>query len=145
MIGLSLLSLQAVVPNDGPSRSTDKSAGHRQSLTTPVYVGCGDGTLCALAASDGTEKWGIKTGKQVSPAPAVVDDTVYIGGVGDGEGLLYALDATDGTKRWSFGMRDAVGSLPAVTNDAVYIGGNDGTVYATGYEQRNRTVALRGK
>lgn len=60
--------------------------------------------------------------------PAVVDDTLFIGGH-----TLEAYDATDGSERWTFTPDGEAGAVspPAVANGVVYITGNldDRTVY----------------
>jgi FOG: WD40-like repeat len=96
-----------------------------------------DGEVYALNATDGTEQWSYSRGGPGTElsSPAVVNGTVYIGGVG---GSVYALNATDGTERWKTATTFDVQSSPTVWNDTVYIGSNE-DVYAldttTGTEQ----------
>jgi PGF-pre-PGF domain-containing protein/PGF-CTERM protein len=98
-----------------------------------VYVGSNDNTVYALNATNGSERWNVTTGSNVSASPAVANDTVFIGSQ---DGNVYALNATDGSQRWSFSADDMVVSAPAVVNDTVYVGSQvtgppvDGNLYA---------------
>ncbi|MFT4891790.1 MAG: outer membrane protein assembly factor BamB, partial [Halobacteriales archaeon] len=92
-----------------------------------VYVGSNDGTVYAIAADDGTERWGFPTGGKVSSSPAVVDGTVY---VGSNDNRVYAIAADDGSERWRFETGGEVLSSPTVAGGAVYVGSNDNRVYA---------------
>jgi outer membrane protein assembly factor BamB/Tol biopolymer transport system component len=91
-----------------------------------VYIGSDDGSLYALDAADGTERWRFAAGSAVSSSPAVTDGTVY---VGSADGTLFALDVQSGDEVWrSTGARD--GASPAVTDGVVYTGSADGSLYA---------------
>jgi len=52
--------------------------------------------MYALDAADGSQRWAVDPPRDPSGSPAVVDDTVYMGGSN-----VHALDAHDGTERWS--------------------------------------------
>lgn len=88
-----------------------------------VYVGTsvleGDGTLYALDAATGTERWRFATGERIG-SPAVADGAVYVGGK---DGNLYALDGATGTERWRLYIGDyIVISSPPVVDGIVYVG-----------------------
>ncbi|MFP4188207.1 MAG: PQQ-binding-like beta-propeller repeat protein [Halobacteriales archaeon] len=94
----------------------------------------GDGSVFALDASDGTERWthGESHGMSSHTRPVVGDEGVYFGwaddAVGSGSGDLYAV-GFDGTERWT---RD-VGSVydpPVVDDGVVYVGADTGALHA---------------
>jgi outer membrane protein assembly factor BamB len=60
-----------------------------------VYVGGADGTLLALDARDGAERWRTSVGA-AADTPWVLDGDVYVPAVGS----VVTLDATDGSERW---------------------------------------------
>jgi serine/threonine protein kinase len=74
-------------------------------------------------------RWRFATGGPVTPSPAVVGGTVY---VGSWDNHLYALDAATGALRWRFQTPGAVISSPAVVDGTVYVGSGDGFLYAVG-------------
>ena len=77
-----------------------------------VYFGSSaDGTVVALEASTGRERWRFLTDGPVRLAPAVWRDKVY---VGSDDGFVYCLRAGDGSEQWRFraapGARKLLGS-----------------------------------
>ncbi|WP_433629483.1 PQQ-binding-like beta-propeller repeat protein [Halomicrococcus sp. NG-SE-24] len=123
----------------------DKQWHHRTNhrLTTPpavtdesLYIGEGSGLL-SLATTDGTQRWRFQpqsgsTGEAVDwgylgSAPAVHDDTVYVGAPDE---RVYALDATSGEQRWAFWTWNDVTGDPVVAGDTVYVGSDDSFIYA---------------
>lgn len=101
---------------------------------TLVYFADDEGTVYALATSDGAVKW---TYAGLGPVPASsrasspgigADGTVYVGGA---NGKVYALNGSTGALRWSYTTGGAVYSSPAIGADGtVYIGSDDYRVYA---------------
>ena len=83
-----------------------------------VYIGDDGGTVHALAADSGGERWAFETGNLVRSSPAVADGTVY---VGNDDGTVYALRTTDGEPRWRYETGGAVRSSPAVADGGVYV------------------------
>jgi outer membrane protein assembly factor BamB len=75
-----------------------------------VYVPSWSGTLRALDAEDGSERWSLS---DTAGYPVVRDDTLYTG-VSDG---LLAVDADDGTERWRRSL-DGDGSATVATMPA---------------------------
>ncbi len=69
--------------------------------------------------------WRVETDHDVRSSPAVVGDTVYVGG-GD---ACYGLARDDGEERWRVAFGDFVYSSPAVADGRVYIGSADGHLY----------------
>lgn len=97
---------------------------------SPVYV---DGTVYTGASGDpggifavdpetGEQRWGVEPAGYVTSAPAVVDDTLYVGTWGQ---RFYALDTADGTERWSVQLEHRFGEAsPTVVGDTVYVATN---------------------
>ncbi len=92
-----------------------------------VYVGFQNGTVYALEASDGQQKWTFDTGGPILSSPTVVGGTVYIGST---DQHLYALDAEDGTEKWRFKTGSEVISPACVVDDVLL------------YPSRNHLYAL---
>lgn len=90
-----------------------------------VYIGGVGGSVYALNATDGTERWKTATTFDVQSSPTVWNDTVYIGSNED----VYALDTTTGTEQWSYPTNNKVYSTPTVVNGTVYVGSYDNNVY----------------
>jgi outer membrane protein assembly factor BamB len=125
-------------------RSTPAVAGDT------VYVGSISGTVHALDAADGTERWSSTVGDAVFAAPTVVDGTVYVGGIvtTDGEGpiekadgdeiaqnrettgVLAALDAATGDQAWRADLDRLVVTSPALADGTVFVPQWDGPLYA---------------
>ena len=85
-----------------------------------VFVPSTDGSLYAVEADDGAERWRSPVRGQVRTTPAVAGETVLVGG---DDGGLYALDITTGAQRWS-ALTDAgvAPSHPVVVDGTVYVG-----------------------
>jgi outer membrane protein assembly factor BamB len=72
-------------------------------------------------------KWQFHTVGQIISSPAVVGETVYVGGT---DGNLYAVDRDAGTLKWKFAAKSRIASSPAVSAGLVYFGAFDGNFYA---------------
>lgn len=114
--------------------------GVTKSLTGDDGTTVVEGTLFALDAATGTERWQFTTDDDLGD-PAVADGLVY---VSSDHGNLYAVDAATGTERWRVsidGNRSHYG--PTVADGVVYVGDDD-TLYAldgtNGAEQWQFTV-----
>lgn len=98
-----------------------------------------EGTVHAVWASNGVPAWTVETredrpmpwGREgwdyFTGSPAVVGNTVVIGG---GDGVLRWMALHDGRVLRSVDLGTRLRSSPAVANGHVYIGGADGVVYA---------------
>jgi outer membrane protein assembly factor BamB len=77
----------------------------------------------------GTERWRFATADAVTAAPALVGDTLYVGGR---DSTLYAIDTATGTERWRFILEGSVDYGPVVAGGVAYVGTTFGIVYAIG-------------
>jgi outer membrane protein assembly factor BamB len=62
-----------------------------------VLIGTSGGTMLALAAGDGAERWRVQLNSELLAAAAVAGDLVVVRTV---DGKLYGLNAADGQQRW---------------------------------------------
>ncbi|MFH9423008.1 serine/threonine-protein kinase [Streptomyces sp. NPDC017529] len=94
------------------------------------------GTVYALDAADGRDRWRIATEARQSTEPVLVAD----GAVHLGSGkALYTLDAVTGTPRWRFQAGGEVIGAPVVADGRVHFGSADHCLYtldATGGQLR---------
>lgn len=81
------------------------------------------GTLYALDADDGSERWRVETALSPTP-PAVTSDGLYLGA-----DRVLAL-GFDGSIRWEYGGNQFVAASPSVADGTVYLGSIDGRVVA---------------
>ncbi|EPY93194.1 PQQ-binding-like beta-propeller repeat protein [Streptomyces noursei] len=112
------------------------------------------GTVYALDAADGRDRWRIATESRQSTEPVLVAH----GAVHLGSGkALYTLDAVTGTPRWRFQAGAEVVGSPVVAEGRVHFGSNDHCLYtldamggqlrwklATGGEITGSPVAVGG-
>jgi hypothetical protein len=104
--------------NTGPIAHTAAYADGR------VFFGDLDGYVYALDAQHGALLWKVQTGGPVYAAPAVVNDTVYIGSTA---GRFFAFDAANGTERWHYPPGDA--RLPTAFTGAAALAPDGSRVY----------------
>lgn len=57
-----------------------------------VYIGCRDKHIYDIDATLNCQLWTFDTGGKVWSSPAVVDSTVYVGGI---HGTVYALEESE--------------------------------------------------
>ncbi|MFJ3807435.1 PQQ-binding-like beta-propeller repeat protein [Streptomyces sp. NPDC090073] len=91
-----------------------------------VYLADYLGTVYALDATDGRDRWRIATESRSSVEPVLV-----AGGhvhVGSGKGL-YTLDAVTGTPKWRFQAGGDVVGAPAVAEGRIHFGSTDHLLY----------------
>ena len=105
-----------------------------------LVIGSGDGSVYALDAATGNERWRLETGGRVRASPAVGGGVVF---VGSADGVLYAIDLETGDVEWRFETegasnisaefgfdRKTIQASPALTAGAVLFGSRDGKFYA---------------
>ncbi|MBA2947124.1 outer membrane protein assembly factor BamB family protein [Streptomyces himalayensis] len=91
-----------------------------------VYLADYLGTVYALDATDGRDRWRIATESRSSVDPVLVaDGHVH---VGSGKGL-YTLDAVTGTPKWRFQAGGDVVGAPAVADGRIHFGSTDHLLY----------------
>jgi outer membrane protein assembly factor BamB len=104
-----------------------------------VFVpGSGDpGVIHAVDIESGDKRWEFEPAGYASSAPALIDDTLYVGtwgkqfyvidiATGETRGQLYALDAATGDRDWTAPIKTDTRSSPAVVDDVIYVGCRDG-------------------
>ncbi|MFL5733875.1 MAG: PQQ-binding-like beta-propeller repeat protein [Chloroflexia bacterium] len=102
-----------------------------------VYI-TDKGTLYAIDAQTGKERWQIQAGG-FSSDPVIADGIVYftttvtsltvlIGG--KPSGYLHAVDAQTGQELWTFSVEGETMEAPAIANGTVYFGSGEGYLYA---------------
>ncbi|MEU7647449.1 serine/threonine-protein kinase [Streptomyces huasconensis] len=91
-----------------------------------VYLADYLGTVYALDATDGRDRWRIATESRSSVEPVLVaDGHVH---VGSGKGL-YTLDAVTGTPKWRFQAGGEVVGTPVVADRRIHFGSTDHLLY----------------
>ncbi|MFF9900441.1 PQQ-binding-like beta-propeller repeat protein [Streptomyces longispororuber] len=91
-----------------------------------VYLADYLGTVYALDATDGRDRWRIATEARSSVEPVLVaDGHVH---VGSGKGL-YTLDAVTGTPKWRFQAGGEVVGSPVVADRRIHFGATDHLLY----------------
>ncbi|WP_172386764.1 PQQ-binding-like beta-propeller repeat protein [Streptomyces sp. MNP-20] len=91
-----------------------------------VYLADYLGTVYALDATDGRDRWRIATESRSSVEPVLVaDGHVH---VGSGKGL-YTLDAVTGTPKWRFQAGGEVVGSPVVADRRIHFGATDHLLY----------------
>ena len=106
---------------EGEVRSSPAVAGEL------VYVATADGRLHAVRRRGPVEEVWRAEGTWVATSPAVVGDTVYLGGIP----ALRAFDAATGDERWAFDVGQGTGTGdPAVVDGVAYVADRQGTLVA---------------
>ncbi len=115
---------------DGPIRGTPTV------YQGVLYVGSGDGSLYAIDARMGTQRWRRRTNGAITSTPAAGGGAVYFS---SRDGNLYCVGAKDGALRWKHHFGPDLGpqnywdyyvSSPTLVAGSVIIGSGDGHVYA---------------
>jgi len=93
-----------------------------------VFAVSGDGTVWALSAADGGERWQLRPGVIVTARPVLAGPVLVLAGSG---GLVYGLEASDGSERWRFNAGDAVKGAPRYDErlGLVFFGTLDKNIY----------------
>ncbi|MFG2791469.1 PQQ-binding-like beta-propeller repeat protein [Streptomyces sp. NPDC048419] len=91
-----------------------------------IYLADYLGTVYALDATDGRDRWRIATESRASTEPVLVAaGHVH---VGSGKGL-YTLDAVTGTPKWRFQSGGDIVGAPAVAEGRIHFGSTDHLLY----------------
>ncbi|MER6628211.1 PQQ-binding-like beta-propeller repeat protein [Streptomyces sp. NPDC000987] len=91
-----------------------------------IYLADYLGTVYALDATDGRDRWRIATESRTSTEPVLVAaGHVH---VGSGKGL-YTLDAVTGTPKWRFQAGGDIVGAPAVAEGRIHFGSTDHLLY----------------
>jgi outer membrane protein assembly factor BamB len=97
-----------------------------------VCFGSSNGSLYALNATSGTQRWALATGG-FEPGVAPIMDANGMVLVGSTDGNLYAVDAATGARLWTLSASGPVRSSPAIgPGGMIYVVSGDGTLYAFG-------------
>jgi len=92
-----------------------------------VYVGTLRGTVHAINANTGEDRWTFQAGGSILHACAADGGKVYFGCA---DGRLYALNAADGNLLWFLPTPAPVWNAPAVYDGKVFVGSRNGSLYA---------------
>ncbi len=95
-------------------------------LDSVIMFGAEDGSVYALDAVNGSERWSYDTGSPIFSSLSVNAGIVYAGNMA---GNLYALNATTGTLRWKFNAGSSVYATPSLTHDLLIIGTTAGKLF----------------
>ncbi len=108
-----------------------------------IYVTGYNGSVAAVSASDGGERWRHRAGDRVISAPLALGDTVYTGTDG---GFLVALDRATGNERWRIKAGNQIWASPVTDGSTIFIASMDGAVIAFNPDgsQRWRTEIAGG-
>jgi outer membrane protein assembly factor BamB len=93
-----------------------------------IYLSGYGGSVAAVAAADGTERWSRQAGDRVIGGTLVTADTLY---AGTDAGELVAFDRASGAERWRRQAGNQIWSTPVLVGDLIVIAGMDG--YVTAY------------
>jgi outer membrane protein assembly factor BamB len=103
-------------------------AGAPTAVRGTVYVTLSDGTIRAVGADTGVERWASRLNTVAAGgAPAVSDDAVV---VLDTRGEVYRLDPATGARRWDFALNTPVYGPAVITRSAVLIADGSGELSA---------------
>ncbi|MER6343574.1 serine/threonine-protein kinase [Streptomyces sp. NPDC001595] len=91
-----------------------------------VYLADYLGTVYALDATDGRDRWRIATESRASVEPVLVAAGHVHVGSGNG---LYTLDAVTGTPKWRFQAGGDIVGAPAVAEGRIHFGSTDHLLY----------------
>ncbi len=93
-----------------------------------VYLGAEDGTLYACEPRSGEVEWSFKTGNNITAAPVVDGNRLY---VGSWDQCLYALDTSDGGRViWKVNTGGTVFAAPVLADGILYLCTREGGVFA---------------
>lgn len=123
--------IERVLPSIHPPYAYDYLSSSPTVHRGLVFVGSANGTLYAIEAASGKEKWHFDTGGRIRSTPKVHDTRVYFG---SWDHHLYALDVKTGKQIWRFDTGGVVQASPAIGDGRVYIGSRNPKVFAVDAE-----------
>jgi outer membrane protein assembly factor BamB len=86
-----------------------------------------DGNVKAYSAEDGKEYFSVSVGSEVTGAPVVAGDYLYLA---TKKGELMILDRYSGELLDQFVTGGEINASPVVAEGVIYIGSSDGNMYA---------------
>jgi outer membrane protein assembly factor BamB len=108
--------------------------------TAVIYVGSADGKFYAINP-DGSLKWAVTIGENISSYPVIGPDGIIYLGCEDNK--IYAINPADGTEKWSFETGGPINSAPVIGEDGlIYVGSTDNKLYAVDSEDGGREWAF---
>jgi outer membrane protein assembly factor BamB len=119
--------IERVFPSLYPPYAYDYLSSSPTVHDGTVFVGSANGTLYAIDAATGQEKWRFATGGRIRSTPKVHQKRVYFG---SWDQHLYALDVDSGKQVWRFDTGGIVQASPAFGDGRVYIGSRNPRVFA---------------
>jgi outer membrane protein assembly factor BamB len=94
-----------------------------------VYIGARDGSLYAIDAATGKQKWRVDHGGSwVITSPAVWNGKVFLGS--SDARFVQAVDAKSGRELWRVPMPASVWSSPSIAGSTLYVADTGGSVFA---------------
>ena len=119
--------IERVLPSIHPPYAYDYLSSSPTVHQGMVFVGSANGTLYAIEAATGKEKWHFKTGDRIRSTPRVHQNRVYFG---SWDHHLYALSIENGKQVWRFDTGGIVQASPAFGDGRVFIGSRNPRVFA---------------
>jgi outer membrane protein assembly factor BamB len=121
----------AGLPVSEPERGlggTQSGSEEAREVRALVVFGSEDGTVYAVDADTGQERWRVSAGGAVVSSPALVGDVVALG---SDDGTVYGLDPASGRQRWTYRAGGPV-EAPVVVGDGgiLYVASRDGALAA---------------
>jgi serine/threonine-protein kinase len=95
-----------------------------------VYIGARDGTLYAVDATSGDQRWTAATGGSIDSSAAVAGGVVYVGCSDQAQGQvccgsLFAFNATNGARLWTGGTGGSIDEPPTVLDEPMVVRSNN--------------------
>lgn len=111
-----------------PENTRHKGIRSSAAGTVDVVVfGAEDGTLYALDAERGHQKWRYSTGASIVGSPCIAEGNVYIGNL---DGTVSTVDLQTGEVRWQLNTGTSIYANISFANSRVFVGTTGGTMFA---------------
>ncbi|MDB4678955.1 PQQ-binding-like beta-propeller repeat protein, partial [Rhodopirellula sp.] len=91
-----------------------------------VFIGDVEGSVYALNAVSGEEKWKSKTEGEINGSVNFFEDSVL---VASQDGKLYCFGVDQGDLRWTYETQDSVRCSPSIATGRTFLGGCDGQLH----------------